>query len=175
MITDASTLYKFMVLYMLSRVNFPLNNSQIANFMLDKEYTNYFALQEVLSDLSKENFIQQVTYRNSTQYILTDTGKETITYFNNILSDSIKRDIDSYLKDNKYELKSEVGTTAHYYKTADKMNFVVNCDVKEGNNNLISLSLTVPLEEQADAMCSQWKDASQDIYNYIMHRLMNAN
>lgn len=47
--TEATTLYKLMVLYMLSKVNFPLSNSQIADFMLDKQYTTYFTLQEVLS------------------------------------------------------------------------------------------------------------------------------
>ena len=31
--TEATTLYKLMVLYMLSKVNFPLSNSQIADFM----------------------------------------------------------------------------------------------------------------------------------------------
>ena len=36
--TEATTLYKLMVLYMLSKVNFPLSNSQIADFMLDKQY-----------------------------------------------------------------------------------------------------------------------------------------
>lgn len=49
--TEATTLYKLMVLYMLSKVNFPLSNSQIADFMLDKQYTTYFTLQEVLSPL----------------------------------------------------------------------------------------------------------------------------
>lgn len=49
--TEATTLYKLMVLYMLSKVNFPLSNSQIADFMLDKQYTTYFTLQEVLNSL----------------------------------------------------------------------------------------------------------------------------
>ena len=47
MSTDATTLYKLMVLYMLDKVNFPLSNSQIADFMLDRQYTNYFTLQEL--------------------------------------------------------------------------------------------------------------------------------
>lgn len=44
--------------------------------------------------------------------------------------------------------------------------------VKEGNSNLIELSLDVPLEEQAKEMCSKWKDSSQDIYEFIMQSLM---
>ncbi|MGN0481440.1 MAG: DUF4364 family protein [Lachnospiraceae bacterium] len=171
MVADAMTLYKFMVLYMLSRVSFPLTNSQISNFMLDKEYTNYFTLQEVLSDLSANNFIQEVTYRNATQYILTDEGKETISYFPNVISDGIKHDIDEFLKENQYELKSEVGTTAHYYRS-DRNDYIVSFQVKEGDSSLIDLKVTVPTEEIADTMCSKWKDNSQGIYEYIMHHLM---
>lgn len=171
MVADAMTLYKFMVLYMLSRVSFPLTNSQISQFMLDKEYTNYFTLQEVLSDLTENNFIQEVTYRNATQYILTPLGKETVSYFPTVISDGIKHDIDSFLKENKYELKSEVGTTAHYYRSEHK-DYVVNCQVKEGDAPLIELKLSVPSEEIADTMCSKWKNASNDIYDYVMHHLM---
>ena len=62
MSTDATTLYKLMVLYMLDKVNFPLSNSQIADFMLDRQYTNYFTLQEVLSSLASDGFVQILTY-----------------------------------------------------------------------------------------------------------------
>lgn len=33
--TDSTTLYKLMILYMLSKVNFPLSNTQLSSFMLD--------------------------------------------------------------------------------------------------------------------------------------------
>ena len=42
---DTLMLYKLMVLYMLNKVDFPLTNSQISEFILDKGYTNYFSLQ----------------------------------------------------------------------------------------------------------------------------------
>lgn len=171
MIADAMTLYQFMVLYMLSRVSFPLTNSQISNFMLDKEYTNYLTLQEVLNHLSDNNFIQKVTYRNTTQYILTEAGKETISYFPNVISDAIKQDIDEFLKENQYELKSEIGTTAHYYRSPDN-DYIVSLMVKEGDSVLIDLKMTVPTESIADTMCLKWKEGSQDVYDFIMHRLM---
>ena len=138
-----------MILYMLSRVNFPLNNNQISEFMLSNNYTDYFTLQEVLNDLTESNFIAADVYRNTTQYHLTEEGTDTIAFFNTRISNAIKDDIEQYLTDNKYELKNEVGTIA-----------------------LIELSLSVPLEEQANAMCSKWKDASQEIYDFIMHKLM---
>ena len=150
MSTDATTLYKLMVLYMLDKVNFPLSNSQIADFMLDRQYTNYFTLQ---------------------QYKLTKEGIDTISFFYNKISQAIRDDIDKYLKDNKYDLKCEVGTTSDYYKSTNG-DFIVHCQVKEGNTNLIELNVAVPLESQADAMCARWRDASQDIYDFVMNKLM---
>ena len=82
-----------------------------------------------------------------------------------------KMHIDKYLKDNKYDLKCEVGTTSEYYKSTNG-DFIVHCQVKEGNTNLIELNVAVPLESQADAMCARWRDASQDIYDFVMNKLM---
>ena len=42
--SDSFTLYKLIVLYMLQKVDFPLTNSQISEFVLDKEYTNSLTL-----------------------------------------------------------------------------------------------------------------------------------
>ena len=39
---EASTLYKLIILYMLRKVTFPLTNAQITEFIVGKEYTDYF-------------------------------------------------------------------------------------------------------------------------------------
>ena len=109
--TDSITLYKLMIMYMLNKVNFPLSNSQISEFMLENQFTNYFTLQEVINSLVSDGFLSVVTYRNSTQYKLTSEGTETIGFFYTKISQSIRDDIDNYIKANKYELKSEAGTT----------------------------------------------------------------
>ncbi len=169
--TDASTLYKLMVLYMLNKVNFPLSNSQISEFVLEHQYTTYFTLQEIFNDLAENGFIQVINYRNSTQYKLTKEGEDTISFFASKISQAIRDDIDNYLRENKYDLKCEVGTTSDYYRSTNG-DYIVHCQVKEGETNLIELNVAVPLEQQADTMCSKWRDASQEIYDFIMHKLM---
>ncbi len=77
--TETFTLYKLMVLYLLKKVDFPLATTQISDFMLGKEYTTYFRLQETLSKLVDSNMIQaENTYRR-TLYHLTGDGEKTIT------------------------------------------------------------------------------------------------
>ena len=58
MIESSFTLYKLIILYMLQNVNFPLSNTQISDFILEKEYTNYFHLQEALSELQDTKLIE---------------------------------------------------------------------------------------------------------------------
>ncbi|MGN0329236.1 MAG: DUF4364 family protein [Lachnospira sp.] len=169
--SEAATLYKLMILYMLSKVNFPLSNVQLQTFMLDKQYTNYFTFQETINRMVEDGFIQELNYRNSTQYKLTQDGEDTIAFFYTKISPAIRADIDNYLTENKYELKCEVGTTSNYYRTTNGT-YVAELKVKEGENNLIELNLNVPLEDQAKAICDNWKESSQDIYEHIMHKLM---
>ena len=66
------TLYKLIILYMLNQVDFPLTNSQISEFILDKGYTTYFKLQQALSELLESGFIRRRVY--TSPYILPSYG-----------------------------------------------------------------------------------------------------
>jgi len=48
---EAFKLYKLIILYMLDKVDFPLTNSQISEFILNEGYTTYFKLQQALSEI----------------------------------------------------------------------------------------------------------------------------
>ena len=75
------TIYKLTILYMLNKAGFPLSNTQISNFFLDQEYTDYFRVQEVLGDLVDTELIQARSTHSNTQYSITAAGKETLGFF----------------------------------------------------------------------------------------------
>lgn len=168
---DSLTLYKLIILYMLNKVNFPLTNSQISTFFLEKEYTTYFNLQQAISDLLEANFIRLETIRNVSYYYNTAQGDETLGFFSSQIPQAIVNDIDLYLSENKYELRNEVGTVADYYK-ATGGEYTVHCMVKEGKTTLIELNITVPSKDDAIKMCDNWKEASQTIYASVMKNLL---
>ena len=87
---------------MLDRVNSPMTNAQISQFILEKGYTTYFTLQEVISTLISDGFITEESYHSSTHYSITDSGRETINFFKYKISSSIISDINVFLSDNKY-------------------------------------------------------------------------
>ena len=169
--SEPHTLYKLIVLYMLKKIDFSLTNSQISSFILEQGYTTYFTLQSVLSELTESGLIHQETIQNSSYYTITPEGEETIGFFENKISQSIRDDIDHYLKENKMQLRNEVSVIADYYRnTAGE--FAVRCQVKEKHSDLIDLTVTVPDEAQAKAICSQWQKKCQTIYEYIMKELL---
>lgn len=171
MAADADTLYKLIVLYMLDRVDSSMTYSQISQFILEKGYTNFFTLQNVLATLISDGFITDESYHNSTHYKITDEGRETIDFFRYKIPSSIVSDINLFLSENKYELKEAVNNISEYYKAING-EYEVHCQVKEKGYPIIDLKLTVPDELQADVMCGKWKDASPEIYDFIMSHLM---
>lgn len=172
MVTEPTTLYKLMVLYMLKKVNFPLANSQMTDFFVGKEYTSYFTFQGVVKELEEANLIRSRTIRNITSYEMTGEGEDALYFFNNNLSASIKEDIDKYLSEHRIQFRSEASTVADYYKSSANQEYTVHCEIKEGKATLFSMNLSVPTQEQAERVCGKWQEENQRIYAMVMQSLL---
>lgn len=170
MTQDPLTLYKLIVLYMLNKVEFRLTNSQVSEFILEKEYTNFLTLQEVISDLTDTELIQTETMMNRTYFSITQEGKNTLSYFENRIGDAIKNDIDLYLTEKHLDLKNEASITSNYYKSTSG-EFEASLSAKEKDIELIHLTLSVPTEELAISICENWRNKNQKIYQFIMNEL----
>lgn len=174
MLSEPLTLYKLMTLYMLKQVKFPLSGSQLSEFFLDKEYTTYFTLQQVLGELKEAHLITAETVRNSSRYEITREGEETLSFFGKKISPAIIEDMNEFLKANKVRLRDEVGVTSEFYKTTNQ-DYVVHCEVREGRSALIELNITVPDKDQAEDMCNRWNTSNQTIYSFIMKELLRQD
>ena len=174
MLAEPMTLYKLMNLYMLHQVNFPLTNAQLSNFFLDREYTTYFTLQQALNELLDAGLVKKETMRNSSRYEITKEGEETLEFFGKNISPAIVSDMDEYLKQNRFRMRTEVGLISDFYKSTNQ-DYIVHCEVREGKAVLVNLDISVPDKEQAEIMCNHWKDRSQEIYAYVMKSLMSEH
>lgn len=170
MIENSSTLYKMIILYMLEKVSFPLSNSQITNFFLDREYTTYFHVQQTIHDLMESNLIKEKKKGQSICYETTEEGSKTLSYFHKNISEEICAEVDAYLNAKAYEIRNENALKAEYYRTPEQ-EYVVQLQVKEKQTTLINLELTVPDKETAKNFCSHWSNKSQEIYAYLMENL----
>ncbi len=170
MTQDPLTLYKLIVLYLLNKVKFKITYSQISEFILEKEYTNFLTLQQVISDLQDTELIKTDTLMNRTYFSITDEGKNTLSYFGNRIGDAIIQDIDAFLDEKHLELKNEASITATYYKSTSG-EFEASLVAKERDIELVNIKLSVPTEEMAMSICDSWQKKNQTIYQYLMKEL----
>ncbi|MCD7954825.1 MAG: DUF4364 family protein [Lachnospiraceae bacterium] len=169
--SEPVTLYKLIVLYMLSKADFPLTDAQLSDFILGQGYTDFFVFHMVLSDLEESQMIRSEKIRDDSYYSMTDAGAEALKYFHNRISPSIRADIDQYMAKNKMKMRDEVSVLADYYKNTDG-DYSVHCYVKEKLSRPIDLTFSVPYEEQAKKACRNWQEHSQQIYAFIMKELL---
>lgn len=99
------TIYKLTILNMLDKVDFPLTNTQISDFFLEQEYTDYFRVQQVLNDLADSGLIRTESTHSNTQYYITAAGRETLGFFRDKLTDAIEHDTIAYFEKNKMALR----------------------------------------------------------------------
>jgi len=165
------TIYKLTILYMLDKAGFPLSNTQLSNFFLEMDYTDYFRVQEVIGELTSADLILAESTHSNTQYSLTVAGRETLGFFKDKINDSIANDVKKFFELNKLEFKQENSIIADYYKTTNQ-NYAVRCQVRTDTDPVIDLTLSVKTKEQAEAICNNWKNQNQDVYTYLMDILM---
>ena len=155
---------------MLNRVTFPMTTAQISDFILEKEYTNFLTLQQVIGELTDAGMISTQTIRNRTHLAITDEGRETLSFFGNRINDAIKSDIDTYFREKEFTLRNEVSVLGDYYKSTSG-EYEAHLVAKDRGINLVDITLSVPAEEMAASICDNWQKKNQEIYKYLIQEL----
>ena len=169
--TELHTMYRVMILYMLNRLEYPLTNTQITNFILEKDYTNYFTVQQTISNLLSSGLITAESTHNNTRYHISDEGKDTQRFFSDKISPAIKQDISDYFAEHHYDLKEETSVYADYFKAAGN-GYQVRCQIKNLDETILDLTLRTANREQAQAICANWKNQKDDVYALLMDQLL---
>lgn len=169
---DTRTLYKLIILKMLSRMgDAPLTNAQITGFILEMGYTGYFTVQQVLSEMTEAGLVSVSSNYSSSFYRITDSGADTLNLLKDRISGAICKDIETYLAGHRMEFYDALSVTADYF-LGENQEYTVCCMVREKDSTLMGLTLCVPSKNQAESICNHWKQKSQQIYSHIMKELL---
>ena len=167
---DPLTRYKLIVVYMLTRVDFPLTKAQIGDFILGKEYTNFLTLQQVIGELIDTGLVMAQAIRNRTHLTITGEGRETLSFFQNQINDSIKTDIDDFFRENEIELRNEVSILADYYKSTSG-EYEAHLRAIDKGITLVDITMSVTDEETASSICQNWEKKNQIVYQSLIREL----
>ncbi len=168
---EPTMIYKITILELLGKSGFPLSNSQISDFFLDYNLTDYFTAQQAISDDEEAGFIVSSSTHNSTTYGITEDGKKTLELFRNKLSQELVADIGRYLRANSMAMKEENSYKATFFK-ADRGGYVVQLKILEDDHSTMDLTFHVSTQAMAETLCNNWKARCEDVYASIMDILM---
>ena len=167
---ESLMLYKLIILYLLDKVSFPMSQSQVSEFILDKGYTNYLTLQQVLAELVENNLLITSTTLHRTQLKITKEGRDTLGFFESRISDIIKQEIRDYLKEHSLDLRNEISVVSDYYKNVQG-EYDAILSAKDRDTTLIEIKLSVPTPQMAEAICEHWREKNQEVYEMITKML----
>ena len=168
---DTLITYRLVILFMLKKVDFPLNTAQFTEFFVNRNYTDFLTLQQTLNSLLENNFVSKETSHNSSQYVITPAGEEALEMFQYKISDGIQDDVLDFFTENQYKLRNEAEVYSNYIPASDN-EFIVDCGVKEKNSTVLNIKLNVATKDLAIAACDNWKSQSSDIYTYLIDNLV---
>lgn len=171
MTSESVTIYKLIILYTLSKVDSPLPQGIISDYIINHGYTNYFNVQNAFGELLQAELIREDTTYHLAYYELTQTGLETLNLFGHQLSSEIREEINDYLKTNQYDILNETALVSDYQLTTDGL-YLATCSIREKNREIFRLTLEVATEEDAVKICDNWQMQSTELYRTAIKQLL---
>ena len=92
------------------------------------------------------------------------------SFFDNRVSDAIKKDVNNYFLEKEYSLRNEVSVLGNYYKST-LGEYEAHLTVKEKGVRLVDITMSVPTEEIAAAICDNWQKKNQEVYQFLVRQL----
>ena len=167
---DTDTLYKTMIMKLLSLSREPLSTSVITDFFSKKNYTGYFTVQKALYELKDQGFISTKEELSRTYYILTDAGSAALSSLSDRITRDILSDIESYLRESKKEIMAESSLQATYDATVS--GFSVRLTKTVNDVRVIDLTFPFPTKEAAENICINWKSHSNEALESLYENLI---
>lgn len=169
---DSETLAenKVLILYILNKLNKPINNESLLKLVLSVQEMNYFYFQQFLLDLLENKYVIGYTKEDKTMYKITDSGRETLSLTDDLLPGIMKLKIDNALKeevDNVQNLNHAVSE----FIPQNENEFIVKCKLMKNNITTFELNLQASSREQAKYIAEKWESEYEEIYPIILELL----
>ncbi len=161
---------KLIVLYILDKLDLPLEKPQISNIVLENNFLNYFTLQQCLLEIENSDLVI-IEGETNPLWRISSQGRNAVSFLSDFLTVRVKKTIDRYVQTNKLTIKkeSEVKTS---YKRLNEDEYIVTLKALENGMELINLELNVVSGSQAQQICDNWKKNAEQVYGMIIGSLL---
>nr|MCR5734357.1 DUF4364 family protein [Lachnospiraceae bacterium] len=148
-----------------------LTTAQLYDYMMDRQYADYFKVNSILNEMMDTGLITSKTKRNTSHLMITEAGSDTIDLFPNKIPDDIKKEIRDFLIEKEIEFRNESSIQTSYDKMTNG-SFLTELSIKEAGTDLLNIKVSLPTKTEAESMCINFEKKSGEIYKFIMQELL---
>lgn len=170
--SDSETLAenKVLILYILNKLDKPIDNEGLLMLVLSIQEMNYFYFQQFLLDLLENSYIIGYMHENEMMYKITEEGKRTLELTNDLLPGIIKLKIDHSLANRVQEVQNTRYPTAEFIPKNEE-EFTVHCKLIENGLTTFEITLPASSREQAKTIATKWEKNYFEVSAIIMELL----
>lgn len=159
---------KLLLLYLIENSPQRLNKEQLVEYLLSRNYMNFFSIQVYLDELLDSEFIN---LDEEEKYKLSNKGQEALTLLSSKLEEDVKLEIQEDFNLIKEEEEKITQVQSEYY-VKENGQYTVNIRLVEKDDILFSLYLEVASQEQAELISKNWKEKPDQLYANLISVLI---
>ncbi|MEG2310466.1 MAG: DUF4364 family protein [Clostridia bacterium] len=158
---------KLIVLYIIQNAKKPLTIDEIVKFCEEFGDITYFDITLYIGELKNNEYIKEIYENSIVLYDITSIGisilKELLELIPGVNLYNLKKSVNR----NMVEIKTDysVDTSVIPIKTDE---FKVSCCIKEGNDELVNITLYAGTKEQVKKISKNWHEDHEAIYTKIL-------
>lgn len=164
---------KLLILYILKTSPNNLTNNQLTEFILDRGYMNYFALQQYLGEMVEGELIEFIDEADDKSYLILEKGEMSLDLFKNKIPEKIIQELTNEFKLQVITNVKETQVIGEYYPKENNQ-YSVNLKLVENDETLFSLYFDVASESQGEKFCKLWKEDTESIYKNILNLFISS-
>lgn len=163
---------KVLILYILNKLDKPIDNDNLLKLTLSIKEMNYFYFQQFLLDLLENKYIIGYTEDEKTMYKITDLGKETLSLTDDILPGIMKFQIDNTLNEEVDDVQYKTHAFSEF-TPKNEHEFIVTCKLVKNNVTIFEVKLQASSSEEAKHIAEKWENNYEEIYPIIVDILVS--
>ncbi|MGO1470659.1 MAG: DUF4364 family protein [Tissierella sp.] len=159
---------KLILLYIIENSPHFFDKNELSEYILEKNYINFFLIKQYLSELIQGNLIELIEDEDKHKYVILEKGTLALEYFDSKIPQNIKNELKEDFEAFSYVQEKDRQVISEYFLKEDN-EYMVNLKLVENEETLFSIYMSVPSIEQAKDICEKWKVDTQNIYKNIVN------
>lgn len=160
---------RLLILYILARTAFPIDEAQLLDLALCDEGVNYFQFTDALSSLKNTGHVVE---NEEGKLAITDKGRANGSICEDELAYSVRLRCDRSIAEENRKLRRSNQIRASLLEREDGPGVTVHMVMDDDTGNLLTLDMLAPDRKQGELLAAAFRQDAERVYNLLLTTLL---